>query len=444
MKEINFSLTKIVGIAEMKGTLVDVTCTTRENVVELNKRLMEVTYVQNSRLYESDVINIGIGWVPIPFPNELIVKNLEEQYGAVKKITHRKDKEGLFSGMRIATMNKVDLEKHPIPSYIRVMGNEFYVTYNGQIITCKYCGEKGHKQSNCLKRQEDFPHLQNTQNQQRTSTTSRDKETRSSTEARSKPDKETGSRVKLRTDPDNLVASQLESGGDTALEGALDNEENTDLKTATTVQAGSRKRPRNSPTEFPESKSRSLCDFTILVACPQCNTGSLIDPDSTLFFCCKCKEEYKVVKACCDEGELFLITIRQTEAKCPKCRAQMKIMPCCDELQPEFRLETNLYECIQCKRYAIACTCDTINPLPKIAMSKECSNPACKKKLIHCSCGKKSSEEVEPSRPYNCNCGLEYEWDIKPGVQNTNIPFCISISFFCLFIFHVYFKYRFI
>ena len=57
-------------------------------------------------------------------------------------------------------MNKNDLEANPLPSYYRVDGFELYVTYPGQKLTCKYCGEKGHFQAKCDKRLNHFPHLE--------------------------------------------------------------------------------------------------------------------------------------------------------------------------------------------------------------------------------------------------------------------------------------------
>ena len=46
-------------------------------------------------------------------------------------------------------MNTSDLEKNPIPSYLFVEGYEFLATYNGQVATCRYCGQPNHKQPDC-------------------------------------------------------------------------------------------------------------------------------------------------------------------------------------------------------------------------------------------------------------------------------------------------------
>ena len=61
--------------------------------------------------------------------------------------------------MRILIKEKRILESNPIPSYVHIDGNQLYVTYDGQNLTCKYCRNVGHKQIDCNKRAKDFPIL---------------------------------------------------------------------------------------------------------------------------------------------------------------------------------------------------------------------------------------------------------------------------------------------
>ena len=61
--------------------------------------------------------------------------------------------------MRIVTINKSNLQSSPIPRYIQVSGCEIYVTYQGQVITCKYYGNAGLVPSESHKRATDFPAL---------------------------------------------------------------------------------------------------------------------------------------------------------------------------------------------------------------------------------------------------------------------------------------------
>ena len=60
-------------------------------------------------------------------------------------------------------MSKNDIESKPILSYINVESFELYVTYPGKLLTCKYCHEVGHVQSECEKRLADYPNLNNSQ-----------------------------------------------------------------------------------------------------------------------------------------------------------------------------------------------------------------------------------------------------------------------------------------
>ena len=66
------------------------------------------------------------------------------------------------SGIRLISMSKTGVETNPLPSYIHINGSELYVTYPGQSITCKYCGETDHMQTECKKRKSDFPAVQKT------------------------------------------------------------------------------------------------------------------------------------------------------------------------------------------------------------------------------------------------------------------------------------------
>ena len=159
LSEISFKTENLIGVAEMRNRSIDITCKTRENVLELYAKLKDIEFIYNLVLYEAVNINILLGWVPIPMPNEAIKQELEANFGAVLKITDKKHSDGLRSGMRIVTMKKSDLQNNPIPSYIHVSGCEIYVTYQGQVITCKYCGEAGHVQSECQERAMDFPAL---------------------------------------------------------------------------------------------------------------------------------------------------------------------------------------------------------------------------------------------------------------------------------------------
>ena len=163
LEDMKFPTSKIIGSADMKGRSVDAKCKIRENVLELFEKLKHIDTIYNLRLYETSNINILIGWVPIPMANETIQNFIGQNYEKAIKIADKKHRDGLRSGMIILVMSKNNIESKPIPSYINVEDFELYVTYPGQLLTCKYRHEVGHEQSDCEKRLADYPSFNNCQ-----------------------------------------------------------------------------------------------------------------------------------------------------------------------------------------------------------------------------------------------------------------------------------------
>ena len=124
LKDMKFPTSKIIGIADMKGRSVDVTCKAREDVLELFEKLKHVDTVYNLRLYKTQNINILTGWVPIPMANETIQNFIAQNYEKVIRIADKKLSDGLRSGMSLLVMSKNDIESKPIPCYINVEGFE--------------------------------------------------------------------------------------------------------------------------------------------------------------------------------------------------------------------------------------------------------------------------------------------------------------------------------
>ena len=163
LKSVSYPVAKLVGIADMKFRSINIICETRQYVLELEEKLKSVTSIYNLRLYESKNINVMLGWVPIPLTNEEIKLEIEKKVEKVVKVSAKKHEDGLLSGIRIVTIPKISLEQNPLPSYVSIHGNELYVTYTGQMVTCRYCEEAEHVPSNCEKRKQDFPQLKNQQ-----------------------------------------------------------------------------------------------------------------------------------------------------------------------------------------------------------------------------------------------------------------------------------------
>ena len=72
LKHIEYPTNKLIGVAEVKGRSIDLTCRTRENVLELYLKLKRIDYVYNLSLYETENVQVLIRWVLIPMPNEKI------------------------------------------------------------------------------------------------------------------------------------------------------------------------------------------------------------------------------------------------------------------------------------------------------------------------------------------------------------------------------------
>ena len=110
LKSISYPVTKLVSIADMKSRSIDITCKTKEYVLELEEKLKSVTSICKLRLYESENINIILGWVPISLTNEEIKLAIEKKVGKVVRVSAKKHKDGILSGIRTVTIPKTSLE----------------------------------------------------------------------------------------------------------------------------------------------------------------------------------------------------------------------------------------------------------------------------------------------------------------------------------------------
>ena len=105
----------------MPGKLIDVTCKSCDDVLELYKKIQAVSDIIKVKLYETDNIHVVVGWIPIPMSNERIKTAFENIFSSVLKIMPRKCKDGLISSVRILIIKKRVLESNPIPSYTYIL-----------------------------------------------------------------------------------------------------------------------------------------------------------------------------------------------------------------------------------------------------------------------------------------------------------------------------------
>ena len=90
LNELNFDRGKLIGVAEMRSRSIDITCKKREITLELYKIFKKCDSVYNIRLYQTEHVNVLLGWVPIPLSNDIIKKSIEEVFGKVIKVTEKK------------------------------------------------------------------------------------------------------------------------------------------------------------------------------------------------------------------------------------------------------------------------------------------------------------------------------------------------------------------
>ena len=149
IESIGFSTKQIVGIVDKKANYVDITCQSRQNVLSLYEKLLNVDKISNLRLFESDKITVAIHWVPVPFPIDRLKNYLETKHGSVSKYFAKLDKMGFATGVHYFEMRQDEINDNPIGSYIYIGGEEFLVKYKGQIETCHICNKPGHKGADC-------------------------------------------------------------------------------------------------------------------------------------------------------------------------------------------------------------------------------------------------------------------------------------------------------
>ena len=149
IESIGFSTKQIVGIVDKKANYVDITCQSRQNVLSLYEKLLNVDKISNLRLFESDKITVAIHWVLVPFPIDRLKNYLETKHGSVSKYFAKLDKMGFATGVHYFEMRQDELNDNPIGSYIYIGGEEFLVKYKGQIETCHICNKPGHKGADC-------------------------------------------------------------------------------------------------------------------------------------------------------------------------------------------------------------------------------------------------------------------------------------------------------
>ena len=56
---------QVVGIVDKKANYIDITCRSRQKVLDLLEKLSIEKRISNLRLFKSDKITIAVHWVPV-------------------------------------------------------------------------------------------------------------------------------------------------------------------------------------------------------------------------------------------------------------------------------------------------------------------------------------------------------------------------------------------
>ena len=366
IKSLQFSKSKLLGVAEMPGKSIDVTCKSRDDVLELYKKIQAVSDIIKVKLYETDNIHVVVGWVPIPISNERIKKAFENIFGPVLKIMQRKCKDGLISGVRILIMEKRVLESNPIPSYVHIDGNQLYVTYDGQNFTCKYCGNVGHKQIDCNKRAKDFPiFIRNQDSTVRnpnfssrqyddSSAVKRQKVVQLSNtneigDKKSNTSKEISSEIteKMNDEPINLTKPfQFNDSEPNNLTLLPEPESHEPMETAPAIEKNA---TRN-----------NWWENELSVLCCNCSAENILTPNENGFTCWNCCEKCIVARPCCCREEnpetYFTVSAVSTKTICLLCKTNMNYLTCCKEFVA-VSVKNDIINCMKCNKIFIECQC---------------------------------------------------------------------------------------
>ena len=154
------------------------------------------------------------------------------------------------------------------------------------------------------------------------------------------------------------------------------------------------------------------------VACCKCDLDNTVQETDSKMTCSDCAEEQFVARPCCvatSSSERFTVPVSEPFIQCARCHVEMVRLPCCEQYQPKMQLTKNIFDCIQCSKYSIACTCRNISAMPPKTMSLKCKKFNCSNFIVHCNCGRITLQELKS--PYRCSCGFEYEYDIEVGVK---------------------------
>ena len=151
LNEIKMPIQYIEGIIQKPGNTVNITVDRKNNAIKLADLLRKRPDVKSAIAHGDERVELTIRWVPIHYPQKHIDAILAK-FEIQGPVHLGVDKYGTKDGRRIYRVNKETMKRHQLPSYLYLGKIRCAVSYNGQIQTCSYCTEQGHKFKECPKR----------------------------------------------------------------------------------------------------------------------------------------------------------------------------------------------------------------------------------------------------------------------------------------------------
>ena len=150
IQKTNWPLQQILGMVLRPGGLVDFTLRSKDAALKFAKTMRELDSIKIATAHADTVVEVRIDFIPPRFPSEPITEYLMQNHGKVLNTPIRiSDRYNIQTGTRVFKMDRENLEKNPIPSYLFFGKYKFRTRYEGQHTTCGYCAESDHIERDC-------------------------------------------------------------------------------------------------------------------------------------------------------------------------------------------------------------------------------------------------------------------------------------------------------
>ena len=112
-------------------------------------------------------------------------------------------------------------------------------------------------------------------------------------------------------------------------------------------------------------------DMDCQISCLSCHSKNDEKISNNKLKCRECEEQQYVAKPCCldiTSRERFSVKFNKCYADCFICHSDMIRLPCCDQFQPKMQVSENIWDCVQCSKYSVTCSCKQVSLLPSKSM----------------------------------------------------------------------------